>query len=101
MNENETLTVDEVLDAAASSTETIEEVEAADLDARLIMDTPFDEYTVTEGYSVASAISSRFILRTRTARKPAKMSPLTIPGTIPASYGMVYRPKRYRGHLKS
>lgn len=50
MNENETLTVDEVLDAAASSTETIEEVEAADLDARLIMDTPFDEYTVTEGY---------------------------------------------------
>lgn len=50
MNENETLIVDEVLDAAASSTETIEEVEAADLDARLIMDTPFDEYTVTEGY---------------------------------------------------
>lgn len=50
MNENETLIVDEVLDAAASSTETIEEVEAADPDARLIMDTPFDEYTVTEGY---------------------------------------------------
>ena len=50
MNENETLILDEVLDAAASSTETIEEVEAADPDAHLIMDTPFDEYTVTEGY---------------------------------------------------
>lgn len=50
MNENEPLTVDEVLDAASSSqelTETIEEV--VDQEAHLIMDTPFSEYTVTEG----------------------------------------------------
>lgn len=47
---DETLTVEEVLDAASSSqelTETIEEV--VDQEAHLIMDTPFSEYTVTEG----------------------------------------------------
>ena len=47
MTESETLTVEEVLDADTGTTETIEVV--AEPDARLLMDTPLDEYTVTEG----------------------------------------------------
>lgn len=47
MTENETLTVEEVLDIDAGTTETVEVV--AEPDARLLMDTPLDEYTVTEG----------------------------------------------------